>query len=178
MRRFEKELLQFVETSYGGVLKDIADEKSPRRRHQGEIKTALDAFKDRFTATIAAAAALSRRLLTKFHAYLTRFPAPHSLGKEHAADHACDEVRVGGALRRAQEAAMAARPYAKELVRVLRSTMARIESPQHPLLAKRPEERILFWFLPGNAVWPAHSTPTFCKEPTNFSRASKGKRSY
>jgi len=52
-------------------------------------------------------------------------------------------------LRRAQEAALAARPYAKELVRVLRSTMARIESPQHPLLAKRPEERILVLVLSG-----------------------------
>src|SRR5208283_3613720 len=57
---------------------------------------------------------------------------------------------VGAArLRRAQEAALAARPFAKELARVLRSTMARIESPQHPLLAKRPEERILVLVLAG-----------------------------
>src|SRR5260221_965292 len=40
-------------------------------------------------------------------------------------------------LRRAQEAALAARPYAKELARVLRSTMARIQEPQHPLLERR-----------------------------------------
>src|SRR5260370_24280397 len=46
-------------------------------------------------------------------------------------------------LRRAQEAALAARPYANELARVLRSTMARIDEPQHPLLARRPEERVL-----------------------------------
>ena len=46
-------------------------------------------------------------------------------------------------LRRAQEAALAARPYAKELARLLRSIMSRIESPKHALLAKRPEERIL-----------------------------------
>jgi len=52
-------------------------------------------------------------------------------------------------LRRAQEAALAARPYAQELVRVLRSTMARIESPEHPLLARRPEERILVLLLTG-----------------------------
>src|SRR5258705_3184370 len=52
-------------------------------------------------------------------------------------------------LRRAQEAALAARPYAKELVRVLRSTMARIELPQHPLLAKRPGKRILVLVLSG-----------------------------
>ena len=52
-------------------------------------------------------------------------------------------------LRRAQEAALAARPYAHELARVLRSTMARIESPQHPLLARREENRILVLFLSG-----------------------------
>src|SRR5260370_30985332 len=46
-------------------------------------------------------------------------------------------------LRRAQEAAIAARPYANELSRLLRSLMARIDEPEHPLLAKRPEDRIL-----------------------------------
>ena len=46
-------------------------------------------------------------------------------------------------LRRAQEAAIAARPYAKELARMLRSIMSRIDEPQHPLLAHREEERIL-----------------------------------
>src|ERR1700688_1814067 len=52
-------------------------------------------------------------------------------------------------LPRSPTPALAARPYAKELVRVLRSTMARIESPEHPLLAKRPEERILVLVLAG-----------------------------
>ena len=37
-------------------------------------------------------------------------------------------------LRRAQEAAIAARPYAKELARMLRSIKSRIAEPQHPLL--------------------------------------------
>jgi len=65
-------------------------------------------------------------------------PATHPLGEKHPADYTRDEVcGLPARLRRAQEAALAARPYAKELVRVLRSTMARIESPQHPLLAKR-----------------------------------------
>src|SRR5260370_7792370 len=43
-------------------------------------------------------------------------------------------------LRRAQEAALTARPYAQELARGLRSTMARIQEPQHPLLERRGEE--------------------------------------
>src|SRR5258708_12136280 len=80
-------------------------------------------------------------------------------------------------LRRAQEAALAARPYAKELVRVLRSTMARVESPQHPLLAKRPEKRVLVLVLSGGRG-PAgafktkilHKTPRFFppKPPKNM----------
>ena len=52
-------------------------------------------------------------------------------------------------LRRAQEAALAARPYAVELARVLRSTMARVESPELPFLAKRPGINILVILLPG-----------------------------
>src|SRR5258706_2967962 len=52
-------------------------------------------------------------------------------------------------LRRAQEAALAARPYAKELARVLRSTMARIQEPQHPLLERREEKAGLAIVLTG-----------------------------
>jgi len=52
-------------------------------------------------------------------------------------------------LRRAQERALSARPYAKEIARVLRSTMARIENPQHPLLTKRREENVLVVVLTG-----------------------------
>jgi F-type H+-transporting ATPase subunit alpha len=57
VRRFEKEFLQFVETNYGGVLKDIATKKALDDGIKANIKTALDAFKDRFSATLAAAAA-------------------------------------------------------------------------------------------------------------------------
>ena len=57
MRRFEKEFLQFAETNYAGVLKEIATKKALDDGIKANIKTALDAFKDRFTATIAVAAA-------------------------------------------------------------------------------------------------------------------------
>jgi len=53
-------------------------------------------------------------------------------------------------LRRAQERALAVRPYAREMRRVLRSAMARIENPKFPLMAHRPEERILVLVLTGN----------------------------
>jgi F-type H+-transporting ATPase subunit gamma len=79
-------------------------------------------------------------------------------------------------LRRAQEAALAARPYAKELVRVLRSTMARIESPQHPLLAKRPEERILVLVLAGERGLAGAFNTNILKEAVKFFRSRQGKK--
>jgi F-type H+-transporting ATPase subunit alpha len=56
VRRFEKEFLQFAETNYGNILKDIAAKKALDDGIKANIKTAVDAFKDRFTATIAATA--------------------------------------------------------------------------------------------------------------------------
>ncbi|HVB34777.1 MAG TPA: ATP synthase F1 subunit gamma [Patescibacteria group bacterium] len=46
-------------------------------------------------------------------------------------------------LRRAQSRVFSARPYAEEILRVLRSAAARMEIPFHPLLERRPEERLL-----------------------------------
>ena len=79
-------------------------------------------------------------------------------------------------LRRAQEAALAARPYAKELARVLRSTMARIESPQHPLLARRPEERILLIVLSGERGLAGAFNTNVLKQAHEFMRSKKGKK--
>jgi F-type H+-transporting ATPase subunit alpha len=56
VRRFEKEFLQFVETSHGNILKDIADKKALDDGIKAAIKKAADEFKDRFTATLAATA--------------------------------------------------------------------------------------------------------------------------
>jgi F-type H+/Na+-transporting ATPase subunit alpha len=56
VRRFEKEFVQFAETSYAGVLKDIATKKALDDGIKATIKTALDGFKERFTAALAATA--------------------------------------------------------------------------------------------------------------------------
>ena len=79
-------------------------------------------------------------------------------------------------LRRAQEAALAARPYATELARVLRSTMERIESPQHPLLAKRPEERILVLVLAGERGLAGAFNANILKEAVKFIKSKHGKK--
>ena len=79
-------------------------------------------------------------------------------------------------LRRAQEAALAARPYAKELARLLRSVMSRIESPHHPLLAKRPEERILVLVLSGERGLAGAFNANVLKEAAKFFRSKAGKK--
>ncbi|HSC45950.1 MAG TPA: F0F1 ATP synthase subunit alpha [Candidatus Acidoferrum sp.] len=56
VRRFEKEFLQFVETSNPGILKNIAEKKALDDSIKGEIKKAADSFKERFTSSQAAAA--------------------------------------------------------------------------------------------------------------------------
>jgi F-type H+-transporting ATPase subunit gamma len=79
-------------------------------------------------------------------------------------------------LRRAQEAALAARPYAKELARVLRSIMSRIEQPEHPLLAHRPEEKILVIVLTGERGLAGAFNSNILRKANEFFRANKGKK--
>src|SRR6266513_1270942 len=79
-------------------------------------------------------------------------------------------------LRRAQEAAIAARPYAKELARMLRSIMSRINEPQHSLLAHRPEERILAIVLTGERGLAGAFNANILRKAHDFFRANKGKK--
>ena len=60
-------------------------------------------------------------------------------------------------LRRAQERALAARPYAQMLTNVLKSLVSRAEiydpetgEPKHPLLAQRPKKNILLIVVTGD----------------------------
>ena len=79
-------------------------------------------------------------------------------------------------LRRAQEAALAARPYAKELVRVLRSTISRIAEPQHPLLARRPEEKVLALVLTGERGLAGAFNTNILRKANEFFRANKDRK--
>src|SRR5579859_942000 len=56
VRRFERELLQFVETNHGSIPKTIREKKALDDVIKAEIKKAVDAFKERFTAAAAAVA--------------------------------------------------------------------------------------------------------------------------
>ncbi|HEY1423879.1 MAG TPA: ATP synthase F1 subunit gamma [Candidatus Acidoferrum sp.] len=79
-------------------------------------------------------------------------------------------------LRRAQEAAIAARPYANELSRLLRSIMARVDEPQHPLLAKRPEERILAIVLTGERGLAGAFNANILRKANEFLRERRDKK--
>jgi F-type H+-transporting ATPase subunit gamma len=79
-------------------------------------------------------------------------------------------------LRRAQEAALAARPYARELARLLRSIMSRIEEPEHPLLERRAEERVLAIVLSGERGLAGAFNTNILRKANDFFRANKGKK--
>src|ERR1700756_4743002 len=79
-------------------------------------------------------------------------------------------------LRRAQEAALAARPYAQELARVLRSTMARIQEPEHPLLERREEKTVLAIVLSGERGLAGPFNANILRKANEFFRANRGKK--
>jgi len=79
-------------------------------------------------------------------------------------------------LRRAQENALAARPYARELAKMLRSIMGRINEPQHPLLATRAEERVLVVVLTGERGLAGAFNTNILKKANEVFRANKGKK--
>jgi F-type H+-transporting ATPase subunit gamma len=53
------------------------------------------------------------------------------------------KVVAASRLRRAQERIFNARPYANQMMALLESLAARLEQQQHPLLARRPEKKVL-----------------------------------
>jgi F-type H+-transporting ATPase subunit gamma len=79
-------------------------------------------------------------------------------------------------LRRAQEAALAARPSEQELARVLRSTMARIQEPQHPLLERREEKNVLAVVLSGERGLAGAFNTNILRRANEFFRANREKK--
>ena len=78
-------------------------------------------------------------------------------------------------LRRAQEAALAARPYSRMLTNVLQSLVARAEiydpltgEPRHPLLAERPEKNILLIVVTGDKGLAGAFNTNILKMVTRF----------
>jgi F-type H+-transporting ATPase subunit gamma len=79
-------------------------------------------------------------------------------------------------LRRAQETAVSLRPYAGGIREVLRSAMSRIENPeQFPLLAERPEERVLVLVTAGERGLCGAFNANVLRRAYEFLAEKKGK---
>jgi F-type H+-transporting ATPase subunit gamma len=79
-------------------------------------------------------------------------------------------------LRRAQEGVFAARPYAREILRVMRSAAARIESPQHPLLERRDEKSVLTVVLTGDRSLAGAFNTNVIRRALQFLREQQSKQ--
>src|ERR1035441_3097232 len=85
-------------------------------------------------------------------------------------------------LRRAQERALAARPYAQMLTNVLKSLVARAEiydpetgEPKHPLLAQREEKNLLLIVVTGDKGLAGAFNANITKAATRFLESKAGK---
>jgi F-type H+-transporting ATPase subunit gamma len=85
-------------------------------------------------------------------------------------------------LRRAQERALAARPYAQMLTNVLKSLVSRAEiydpdtgEPKHPLLAQRPENNVLLIVVTGDKGLAGAFNTNILKAATRFLASKAGK---
>ena len=85
-------------------------------------------------------------------------------------------------LRRAQERALAARPFARMLTNVLQSLVTRAEiydpetgEPRHPLLARRPENNILMLVVTGDRGLAGAFNTNILKTTLNFLASKQGK---
>ena len=85
-------------------------------------------------------------------------------------------------LRRAQDRALAARPYAQMLNNVLKSLVSRAEiydpetgQPKHPLLIKRPENRVLLIVVTGDKGLAGAFNANILKAAHRFIEEKEGK---
>jgi F-type H+-transporting ATPase subunit gamma len=85
-------------------------------------------------------------------------------------------------LRRTQDRAMSARPYAQMLTNVLKSLVSRVEvydpetgKPKHPLLAERPEQNILLIVVTGDKGLAGAFNTNILKAAMRFIEGKAGK---
>ena len=84
-------------------------------------------------------------------------------------------------LRRAQDRALAARPYAQMLTNVLKSLVSRAEiydpetgQPRHPLLAQRPEQNVLLIVVTGDKGLAGAFNTNILKAASRFLASKAG----
>src|SRR5215472_4001992 len=85
-------------------------------------------------------------------------------------------------LRRAQERALAARPYSQMLTNILKSLLSRAEvydpetgEPKHPLLARREEHHVLLIVVTGDRGLAGAFNANITKAAMRFLKEKQGK---
>jgi F-type H+-transporting ATPase subunit gamma len=77
-------------------------------------------------------------------------------------------------LRRAQEAVVAARPYAGKMAEVLQSLASNLEGDQHPLLEKREAKKLLLIVVTSDRGLCGGFNSNLCKAGERFIKEKKG----
>ena len=78
-------------------------------------------------------------------------------------------------LRRAQEKVIEARPYANAITEIVRSVAARMETPLHPLLVRRPERRVLLVIATGDRGLAGAFNANAVRRGMEFMRSQRDK---
>ncbi len=79
-------------------------------------------------------------------------------------------------LRRAQERVLAARPFARQILRVLQSAESRLEEAVHPLLVVRPEEKLLVIVISADRGLCGAFNTNVLRKTMEFLRENKSKQ--
>jgi F-type H+-transporting ATPase subunit gamma len=79
-------------------------------------------------------------------------------------------------LRRAHEKALSARPYMKALTRIVQSISQRVPETAHPLLARRPEEKVLLLVVSGERGLAGAFNANIIRRSIEFLRERKAQQ--
>ena len=143
VQRFQKDLVEFIHTRYGALLAQIATEKADYRRRAGGAEARHWRIQGAIHGRRRGGPRLDRRAEFSMPTLLDFRRRIRSVKNTQQITRAMKFI-AAARLRRAQETAVSLRPYAGGIREVLGSAMSRLENPDaFPLLAERPEERIL-----------------------------------
>src|SRR4029450_10983419 len=140
---FEKGLAQYMDTAGAATQRKLAEKKVLDDEIKGELKTLLEQYRDAFAARGAATVAAqhphhSSRAMPNLRDIRTRI---RSIKNTQQLTYTMKLVSATK-LRRTQEQILAARPYARQMLRVLNSLATRAQPESHPLLQQREERKV------------------------------------
>ena len=85
------------------------------------------------------------------------------------------KVVAASRLRRSQESIFNARPYANQMMALLESLAGRLEQQQHPLLARRPEKKILLVVVTADRGLCGAFNANLLRTAQNYIREHRGR---